>query len=129
MTEFIPNEYLSAEQNRKLEKSAQLVDPLCDVQCEIDVEDLTPIQDEYWRWWVLETQIEFGRRYEEDDEPAPIPEIAATFGIYCRAELEIIRTASDAGLEMRRVRLAAEFQKTAQQIAKRAGGCLDKRNG
>lgn len=121
MTEYIPNEYLSAEQNRKLEKSAQLVDPLCDVQCEIDVEDLTPLQNDYWRWWVVEKQVQFGCRYEEDEDPAPIPEIAELFGIYCRSELEIIRTASDVALEVRRLRLASEFQKEVQRSAERAG--------
>ena len=121
MTEYTPNEHLSEEQNRKLEKFAQLVDPLCDVRYDIDVKDLTPLQNNYWRWWVVEKQVEFGRSYEEDDEPASILEIAEMFGIYCRAELEIIRTASDAGLEMRRLRLASEFQKEAQQAAERAG--------
>ena len=45
ITSFGGDEHLSAEQNRKLEKSAQLVDPLCDVQFDIAVSANSPFAD------------------------------------------------------------------------------------
>ena len=106
-------EFLSPKTIKKLEKSALLVDPLLDAQFSIEVDDLTPHQNEYWSWWALEEQTSISRKYEGDDKPNPIHEIAEEFSHACEREMEIIRTISDSALELRRKRLASERKRTA----------------
>ncbi|MDC0303101.1 hypothetical protein OAL13_00610 [bacterium] len=108
-----PSEFLSPETIQKLEKSALLVTPLLDAQLSFEIDDLTPHQNEYWNWWVLEEQTSISRKYEEDEKSDPIHEIAEGFSHACKRELEIIRTISDSALELRRTRLASERKRTA----------------
>lgn len=108
-----PSEFLSPETIQKLEKSALLVTPLLDAQLSFEIDDLTPHQNEYWNWWVLEEQTVISRTYEEDEKSNPIHEIAEGFSHACKRELEIIRTISDSALELRRTRLASKRKRTA----------------
>ena len=108
-----PSEFLSPETIQKLEKSALLVTPLLDAQLSFEIDDLTPHQNEYWSWWVLEEQTSISRKYEEEEKSDPIHEIAEGFSHACKRELEIIRTISDSALELRRTRLASERKRTA----------------
>ena len=107
------SEFLSPETIQKLEKSALLVTPLLDAQLSFEIDDLTPHQNEYWSWWMLEEQTSTSRKYEEDEKSDPIHEIAEGFSHACKRELEIIRTISDSALELRRTRLASERKRTA----------------
>ena len=107
------SEFLSHETIKKLEKSALLMEPLLDAQLSFEIDDLTPHQNEYWNWWVLEEQTSISRKYEEDEKSDPIHEIAEGFSHACKRELEIIRTISDSALELRRTRLANERKRTA----------------
>lgn len=83
-----------------------LVETLLDAQFSIDVEDLTPHQSDYWRWWVVVQQTSFKRTYEDSGDP--LGEIAQTFTGCCKGELEVIRTISDTALELRWMRLSGD---------------------
>ena len=52
-----------------------LVETLLDAQFSIDVEDLTPHQSDYWRWWVMNQQVRFQRNHEDSEDS--LGEIAA----------------------------------------------------
>jgi len=106
------NEFLSPKQGNKLGKSALLMPPLRDVQFSFDIKDLTPHQDEYWKWWVHRMQLAISRSYENDDVPVLITDIAEEFSYACKWELEIIRTISDMALELRRMRLSINEEET-----------------
>jgi hypothetical protein len=86
--------------------------PLRDVQFSFDIEDLTPHQDEYWKWWVQRMQLAISRSYENDDVPVLITDIAKEFSYACKWELEIIRTVSDMALELRRMRFSINEEET-----------------
>ena len=85
-------EFLSPETIKKLEKSALLVAPLLDAQLSFEVDDLTPQQNENWSCWALEEQTCISRKYEEEDKPDLIHEIAEGFSHAFKREMEIIRT-------------------------------------
>ncbi len=109
-----PSELLSPETIQNLEKSALLVTPLLDAQLSFEIGDLTPHQNEYWNWWVLEEQTSISRKYEKEEKSDLIHEIAEGFSHACKRELEIIRTISDSALEKRRTRL--ETRGSEQQL-------------